>query len=179
MNYIDPIIRYGAVLTLLIAAAVQDLHERRIRNYLCVIGVLVGLILALPRRMPAVKAWGLGLAVAFGVSFLLWRLGMFCAGDAKLFCVIGACWGVDAFLNCFILTVLVGGVFSVVYMLIMKEFRTRMKKVLDYFKALTSTLVFRRYAPPDELDSQLPFSLFILAGAILSVVTGNDLFFGS
>lgn len=169
MDHIILALRYGGVFALLVTAVVQDLRSRQIKNVLCLTGVALGLALALLDPNTAITDWLFGLLLSFALGFLLWMLGMFCAGDAKIFCVVGACWGAEAFANCFVCTVLVGGVFSLLYMIIKGELKIRLRNVFNYFKGMITTMSFKKYSPPAELDNALPFSVFILLGAAASL----------
>src|ERR1017187_8533560 len=77
-------------LTLLIAAAVFDVRYRRIPNWLTVSGVLVGVALNAAIGLPeAGTAFALeGLALGFGVYFLLYVLHAMGAGDVKLMAAV-------------------------------------------------------------------------------------------
>lgn len=97
-------------------------------------------------------------------------LGMFCAGDAKLLCVIGACWGLEEFLSAFVFTLIIGGVFSLFYMMVKKELKLRLLNVLNYFKTMALTMQFRKYTPVEGLKNDMPFSVFILLGAVSSLI---------
>ena len=120
MEYIIIACKYGGVLALLGTAAVQDLRSRKIKNSLCLVGLALGFALALVDPNMTIKDWLSGVAVSFAAGFALWLLGMFCAGDAKLLCVIGACWGLEEFLSAFVFTLIIGGVFSLFYMMVKK-----------------------------------------------------------
>lgn len=176
MDNIIFVCKYCGVIALLVVAVIQDLRSRRIKNNLCLIGVALGLVLVVLDSGWTIKDWGFGLALSFAIGFVMWILGMFCAGDAKIFCVVGACWGYKAFANCFVFTLLIGGVFSLLYMIVKGELSVRLKNVLRYLKNMAMTMKFYKYAPIKELNNNLPFSVFILSGTLISAITGNGLF---
>ena len=82
-----------------------------------------------------------------------------------LLCVIGACWGLEEFLSAF-----VGGVFSLFYMMVKKELKLRLLNVFNYFKTMVLTMQFRKYTPVEGLKNDMPFSVFILLGAVSSLI---------
>lgn len=170
------IIQYAGVICLLIVAFIQDIKSRKIKNYLFVSGLILGLAVTVLEPEYSAADWAKGTAVGFATGFIFWCMGMFCAGDAKLLCVIGSCWGVSAFINCFLLTVLIGGIFSVFYMIVKRELKVRMKNLFSYIKSTIFSLRFVKYTPPSDLKNDLPFSSFILLGTIVSLLTGNSLF---
>ncbi len=170
MEYIIIACKYGGVLALLGTAAAQDLRSRKIKNSLCLVGLALGFALALVDPNMTIKDWLSGVAVSFAAGFALWLLGMFCAGDAKLLCVIGACWGLEEFLSAFVFTLIIGGVFSLFYMMVKKELKLRLLNVLNYFKTMALTMQFRKYTPVEGLKNDMPFSVFILLGAVSSLI---------
>ncbi len=87
-----------------------------------------------------------------------------------LLCVIGACWGLEEFLSAFVFTLIIGGVFSLFYMMVKKELKLRLLNVFNYFKTMVLTMQFRKYTPVEGLKNDMPFSVFILLGAVSSLI---------
>src|SRR5690242_11677682 len=83
------------LIALVLGAAIYDVRYRRIPNWLTVMGVAVGLLLNsfLYPGWPGLRLGLLGLAVAFGVYFVLYALRAMGAGDVKLMAAIGAMVG--------------------------------------------------------------------------------------
>ncbi|WP_051276036.1 prepilin peptidase [Desulfovirgula thermocuniculi] len=77
-----------------VLGAALDLRSRRIPNWLTFPGMLLGLLLGLASGRFSQAAGTLGICLLAG--FLLWLLGCFGEGDAKLFAALGALAGADA-----------------------------------------------------------------------------------
>lgn len=77
-----------------VLGAALDLRSRRIPNWLTFPGMALGLLLGLAGGRPSQAAGALGACLLAG--FLLWALGCFGEGDAKLFAALGALAGADA-----------------------------------------------------------------------------------
>src|SRR5262245_3238065 len=83
------------MLALLTWAAIEDLHSRKIRNWLTAAlagSGLLGSLLGTQGVTPAQSLMGLG--IGFGVPFVLFVLGAIRGGDVKLLAGIGAWIGV-------------------------------------------------------------------------------------
>lgn len=92
-------------------AAWWDWHERRIPNWLCLIGLLAGFL---------VNDWLFafkGLALALAIHLPLFALRATGGGDVKLMAALGALLGVDDWLRLFILSALLGGVVAIGFVL--------------------------------------------------------------
>ena len=46
----------------------------------------------------------------------------------------------------------------------------RLLNVLNYFKTMALTMQFRKYTPVEGLKNDMPFSVFILLGAVSSLI---------
>jgi len=91
----DRIALYLPLVVLLVGAAVTDLRERRIPNWLTLTVLATGLAQSCTRW--ALIPWSqslYGVAVAFGLGILLYVLGARGGGDVKLLTGIGAWVGV-------------------------------------------------------------------------------------
>ena len=108
----------AAVATYTLAAAVTDIRDRRIPNYLTVPTALLGLVF----HSIAPGGWGFfsslgGFAVGFGLLLLPWLLGGGGMGDIKLLAALGAWFGPRLMLIAFALSmavalVMAGGVLA-------------------------------------------------------------------
>lgn len=116
----------AALLALLAAASLSDLRRRRIPNALVVVGAVVGL--GLQALLPAGRGLldatepgsiGSSAALLAGVvlltaGMLLWRAGLFGAGDAKLLAAVGPYIGPAAVLPVLFYTLIAGGLLALV-----------------------------------------------------------------
>lgn len=101
----------GALMGIVITAAVYDAKYYRIPNALTASGVLIMLGIHLYfGSVDGLTASLLGLACAFVAHFILFAFGVMGAGDVKLLCVVGAGLGAGALLTVWLFVALAGGV---------------------------------------------------------------------
>jgi prepilin peptidase CpaA len=99
------------VLTLVLLAAVTDLRERRIPNWLTFTMILSGIAVNVGSLGPTTSMQSLlGFAAGFVLMFVQFALGALRGGDVKLMAGIGAWLGPEAVFKVFILQALVGAV---------------------------------------------------------------------
>lgn len=157
----------GTLTVLLAVASAIDLRTRRIPNALVVSGALLGLGLqaALPAGRGLFDSFapgGIGLSAALlagvvllAAGVLLWRSGLFGAGDAKLLAALGPYVGPAGVLPVLLYTLLAGGVLALV------AAAWRHGHLWLASRAASSP----RAAQPTE-PARLPYALAITAGAL-------------
>jgi prepilin peptidase CpaA len=160
------------LLALVLGAAVYDVRYRRIPNWLTITGVLAGLALNrfLDQGRPGMFVSSLlGLAIAFGVYFVLYALRAMGAGDVKLMAAVGAIVGWPNWFGIFIVTAIVGGVMA----LILVAARGRVRKTLWNVGFILNELKRGRpaYMGKEELDVKSPKALGLPHGAVIAVGT--------
>ncbi len=156
-------------LVLAITAAVWDIKQRRIPNWLTYPGIGMGVVLR-----GLLFGWsGLGSAVtgfllAGGVMFLFFLVRAMGAGDVKLMAAIGSLVGPRHGVVVLLATAICGGVMAIVYAL----YRGRMWATI---KNVGSVLRFHAWAglqahPDLNLDNpktlRMPYGLAIAAGTL-------------
>ena len=94
-------------------AAVFGLTQRRIPNWLILLGLLVGLLLHLPGGVRQLLESVAGLALGILIFFLPFALGWLGAGDVKFMGVIGAMLGVGWIPRILFYSALAGGLLAV------------------------------------------------------------------
>ena len=162
----------AVLLMLVLAAAVYDVRYRRIPNWLTVAGVLLGLGLNgfLDQGRPGLFVSSLlGLAMAFGVYFVLYALRAMGAGDVKLMAAVGAVVGWPDWFGIFIVTAIIGGIMA----LILVAARGRIKKTFWNVAFILTELKGGRpaYMRREELDVKNPKALGLPHGAVIAVGT--------
>jgi len=162
----------AVVIALVLCAAVYDVRYRRIPNWLSVVGVLAGLALNgfLDQGRPGLFVSSmLGLAIAFGLYFVLYALRAMGAGDVKLMAAVGAVVGWPNWFGIFIVTAVIGGVMA----LILVVARGRLRKTFWNVAFILSELRGGRpaYMRREELDVKNPKSLGLPHGAVIAVGT--------
>ena len=101
------------LLALLFAAALWDLRHREIPNT-CVAALLgLGVVGVLSGSMPWTAAL-LGFGICFAVGLLLFALGAWGGGDAKLVAGVGAVLGSPAVFPALLFSALVGGLLAAI-----------------------------------------------------------------
>lgn len=160
---------------LVTVAAIYDIRWRRIPNWLCLAGIVAGLVFhfvvsGFPGLVQSLAGLGLGFILYFPF-YLLRALG---AGDVKLMAAIGAVIGAMNCLWVFFLTAVLGGVIALLWVAI----RGRMKKTLFNVSYILSDLLkFRApYKSSEELDvksnkgERLPHGVLMFVGSVAFVV---------
>ena len=159
------------LLALVLGAAIYDVRYRRIPNWLTVLGVLVGLGLNsfMYQGWPGLRFSLVGMAVGFGVYFVLYALRAMGAGDVKLMAAIGSMVGWQDWFAIFIITALVGGVAALGLVLL----RGRLKNTLFNVGFIVSEMKSGRpaYIKREELDVRSPKALGLPHGAVIAVAS--------
>ena len=159
------------LLVLVLVAAMYDIRDRRIPNWLTVSGVLVGLALNsfLYQGWPGLRHGLLGLAMGFGFYFVLYALRAMGAGDVKLMAAVGSMVGWQNWFGIFIITAIFGGAAA----LVLVVFRGRVKRTLFNLGFILSEMKSGRpaYIGKEELDVRSPKALGLPHGAVIAVGT--------
>lgn len=167
MNELSLELRLVLVIAVLIAG-VFDIRFRKIPNWLCATGVLAGLTLNTVRHGLAGLGFALaGMALGFGVYFLLYLIRAMGAGDAKLMAAVGALVGPWNWFLVFLVTSILGGVFAIILMLLTGRVRKTLYNVAYLFKELLS---FRApYLSREELDVTSGKAASLPHGAVIAL----------
>lgn len=159
------------LLALVLGAAVYDVRYRRIPNWLTLLGVLVGVGLNtfLYRGWQGMRFALLGLALGFGVYFVLYAMRAMGAGDVKLMAAIGSMVGWSDWFGIFVITAIIGGLAA----LVLVATRGRLKKTLFNVSFILSEMKSGRpaYVGREELDVRSPKALGLPHGAVIAVGT--------
>lgn len=129
------------LLALLVWAAVTDLRERKIRNWLTLSLMLSGLAQSL-FPLHCSTPWGsvLGLLTGFGITFLLFAIGAIGGGDVKLMAGVGAWIGPAGVISVFVIYALM----SMVFVLVQAIYQGRLLRLLHNSALITINLVHLR-----------------------------------
>ncbi len=161
----------AVLLMLLVAAAVFDVRSRRIPNWLTVSGVVLGVALNTAIGRPqAGAAFALeGLAMGFGLYFILYLLHAMGAGDVKLMAAVGALAGPTNWFGIFVVSAIVGGVMA----LALAVARGRLKSTFWNMGFIVGEMTRGRpaYVNKAELDVKNPKSMGLPHGAVIAVGT--------
>jgi prepilin peptidase CpaA len=161
----------AVLLAVVLIAAVYDIRFRRIPNWLTAAGTLAGLGLNtfLYRGWPGLRLSLLGLALGFGVYFLLYLLHAMGAGDVKLMAAVGAMVGWRNWFAIFVISSVMGGATA----LILAARRRRLKKTLWNVGFILHQMKSLRpaYLGNEELDVLSPKALRQPHGAVIGAGT--------
>jgi prepilin peptidase CpaA len=184
ISSIRPELLCAAVLALLlVAAAVIDVRQRRIPNWLTGGGIVVGLLLqgfapfgwglfeyrwGSPGLLPALYGMGLGLAL-FLPLYLLRAVG---AGDVKLLAMTGVWLGPKLLFGATLLTLLVGGAMALAMMV---ASGTTRRVTANVRWMLTTAMVDAHSGRVTAFDAaatsgvRMPYAVAICSGVLLQV----------
>src|SRR2546430_9943523 len=159
------------LITLVLFAAVYDVRQRRIPNWLTVSGILTGLALNafLYPVWRGLKSGLLGFALAFGIYFALYAVHAMGAGDVKLMGAVGALVGWQNWFGIFVITSLVGGLMALIVVLARKRLLKTIFNVGFIFNEMKSGRP--AYLSREELDVKNPKSMGLPHGAVIAVGT--------
>ena len=159
------------MIIVLLAAAVYDVRYRRIPNWISVSGTLTGIALnsflyeGAPGLIFALK----GLALGFGVYFVLYILHAMGAGDVKLMAATGALVGWQDWFGIFLITAVIGGIMAMMLMLMRRRIKTTFWNVGFILGEMGHGRA--AYMTREELDVKSPKSVGLPHGAVIAVGT--------
>lgn len=162
----------GLLLLLFTAAAARsDWKERKIRNQLNLYGVLAALLTGVLQWDAAQLADLLASsAAAFALGFVLWKLSVFRAGDAKLLWCVGTFCGLHMLPQTLAAIFLAAGVCALVLMLRHHVLFQRLKRVGQHLWIMA---VQRKFVPYPILENDpcaFPFAVAVMAGVWFTVI---------
>lgn len=102
----------AAFVGVMTAAALTDLHSRRIPNKLVIAGLVLGLLTRGLAGWAMLGGGVLAAALALALGMLLFSVGAMGAGDGKLMAVVGAFMGVEQGILAFGAAAVAGGILS-------------------------------------------------------------------
>jgi len=167
---LDP--RLGALVVLLVAAAVSDVKTRRIPNALVFAGALYGLAWHAFFESGVFTALG-GLAVGLGGLLPLYLLRVMGAGDVKLMAMAGAFLGASDAFGAVLATLVAGGVLAVALTLATGRFAAMLRNVLAVCRGTMLSLatgVSGLAVHDGPSAGRMPYAVAIAAGTIVYLV---------
>ena len=143
------------VLLLVIPAAIFDLRQRRVPNWITLPGVAIAVALnTFLYERPGLWMSLKGLGLAFVIYFALYLLRGMGAGDVKLMAAVGAALGPANWLGVLFLTALLGGLTAIAIV----ASRGRVRKTVQNLYFIILSLVHRQapFEGNPELDVKNP-----------------------
>ena len=155
---------------LVIVAAVFDIRERRIPNWLTVSGAVAALVThGIQSGWQGLTFGGLGLGLAFLIYFALFALRAAGGGDVKLMAAIGAFAGASNWLAIFVFASVLGGAAAIALALAKGRLRQTLGNVAHILRELGSGRP--PYARRPDLDVANPRALRLPYGAVIAAGT--------
>lgn len=162
-------VQYIILAVFLSIAVVSDIKSGKIKNWLTISGAVIGVIINMlvgGMQQASSSLVGLGVMAAFGL--LLFAIGVFGGGDAKLLMAVGSITGLNLVPSIIVLTAIAGGLLAVGYLIRRCGFRELCNRMCT-----VARLLFCRMSPAGSLDpdkKKLPYSLAIAAGTIAAIL---------
>jgi prepilin peptidase CpaA len=159
----------ATLIPLAVLITYTDIRYRRIPNKLVLITLIGGLALN-----TFFEGWeGLlsslgGMALAFGIMFLLHAFGTMGAGDVKLFAAIGAMIGTSLVPKTFLVVAITGGALAIFKMIHARRTSTTMLGVIQFFYGLLPGQKVPRFEVPNDPTFTLPYAVPICVGSLVS-----------
>lgn len=162
-------VKFVAFLSILVAAAVWDLHEKRVPNRLTLVALAAGIIFGVVQE----AGWPVGAMAGAGVAFVatlpLFFLGAIGGGDAKLLIGVGAFLGPAGLVSAAVYAGVLGGAMSLFE-------ATRRGVILPLLVRAGDLVLYmvtfgrqgRRQALGRSPGVTIPYALAIAAGALVA-----------
>jgi prepilin peptidase CpaA len=159
-------------LPLAVAIIYKDIRYRRIPNKLVFATLCAGISLNLIfRGWHGLTSSLAGLAVAFGMMFMLHAIGTMGAGDVKLFAAVGSIVGISQVLQTLVIVAVMGGVLAVIKMIYVRRVGRTLAGVMQFFYGLLPGQNVPHVEVPEDGSNTLPYAIPICLGALVSVFT--------
>jgi len=162
------------LLIMLVAlAAMSDVKSRRIPNVLVLAGLIVALLVqvVLPTGLGW-QGWVYGMLAGFAAFLPLYLLRGMAAGDVKLMATVGAFVGWAMALKIALLTFVIGGVMSLIYILVkgkVKQTRTNLGIILLPIWLRTNGVKIEAGDISGQSVGRIPYAVAIALGTLTAL----------
>lgn len=163
-------VQWAVWMMCLAAAAVSDCKTRKIPNRLILMGVVLATILAALQGGGALWNAVAGGSAALALGFLLWKLKVFRAGDAKLLWMTMQFAGWNHWKVHIALIMIAGAICALFVMLRHRILIQRMRRLAGYFGSLFLTRRYAPYQPLAEDPVRFPFAVAVLLGELAACI---------
>lgn len=136
------VLQYICLAIVLGTAVWQDIRTRKIKNQVCMSGVLAGLAFALILPQRHILDAFTGFFVMLGIGILCWKLHVFRAGDAKLLCAVGSFTDWKMGVNCLLVAVVIGALFGLPFVILRLKRREGGRTAFPFSVAIAAGCVF-------------------------------------
>ncbi len=149
------ILSLGILAMVLTIAVYSELKEKRIPNWINLLGILAGLAIGYLPGGLSLQASIAGLAIGFGLLFIFYVFGGMGGGDVKLMGAVGALLGFPLILPVLFYTAIIGGFMAL--MLLIWKGRLRKAPATEE-------------APKEPLT--IPYGVAIAVGCVAAIFMG-------
>ena len=127
---------HAAALAIAIIAAICDLGWRRIPNWITIPALILGLAWHIANGTWRQAALG---ALLGGIVYLpMWLVGGRGGGDVKLMAALGAWLGPAAWIQIFVLTALIGGIWALILVVAKRRAAATVKNIFGILRSLAT-----------------------------------------
>jgi prepilin peptidase CpaA len=164
------------VVLCVVLAAVTDIRENKIPNWLTLSSALIALLLNFLLSGIQGIVWSiLGILTGFSLLFLLYLWGGMGAGDVKLLSTVGAFVGPKLVFYTFIWMALVGGVLAISLIIYKRAFSQTLEnlRILLFGWILRTSTSETIMTIRNQSLLKLPYGVAIALGAIMAVWLQN------
>ena len=155
------------VCCILIIAIYSDYTSYKVKNFIIWTGLCFGFIFQfLSNDLDGIFEWVLGSLLPICLFWVLFRYRMLGAGDIKLFSVIGGLYGPRAIINIIVLAFLAGGIFSIIRLIRVRNFKSRLQYLAVFILKQCKKKEIEKYyiKERDGTEMVIPFTIAIGIG---------------
>lgn len=164
---------YAEMLLLSVLASMDDIRTGKISNRIVFPFIAAGIITNIYLSgISGISHSLLGMATPFLLFIPLYAIGLFGAGDIKLFCALGSAGGPFFILQCMAFSFLAGGIIASIVMLLRNNFRSRFTYLLAYIRNCLLTLSIKSYKSPEDQNGGggFPFAPAAAIGTLITII---------
>ena len=152
----------------LAVAGILDFRFKRIPNTLTIAMALSGLVIAAFSGWEGMRSSILGFLFGLLAGIIIWLMGGFKAGDAKLFAAAGAVNGISNLAYIYAWSFASAAIAGAIYLIRKRELIQRMLLLWHYFKGMVLQRKLSAYPAGSHGESNLPFAFFVFCGAVIA-----------
>jgi prepilin peptidase CpaA len=162
-------------LIFLIMISATDIFSRKIPNLILLPACFAAIALhSYMAGMVGIKFSMFGLLAGFSLFLLPFLMSGMGAGDVKGFAALGALIGPSAIFQTFLYTSIIGGLFSLGYMVVVYNIRKKARAGFMALGAFAATRDPRCLAPgPQRTKHKIPYAPAMLLGYLAYLAWGN------
>jgi len=165
------LIKYIIAFIIATLSTYTDVRHGKIKNISPLILIISSIIISIVFLDINFKDKIYGLIIPFVLGFPLYAVRMFGAGDVKLFCGLGALFGLEWILWCMAFSIFCGGAIALFIIIKSKNAKERLLYLFSYLKFTLLTMKFTTYQNFDKKSSgTFPFAIAILLGCFVSAI---------